>query len=292
MQNLNLNSLRVFAAAARHLSFLKASEELNLSQGAVSQRIKQLEDRLGVLLFVREARGVSLTKAGAELAQAVETSLGLIETATKNIQRIGAEITLHVSPSIAHKWLAPRLPAFSKRHPQTQLSIEASATVLPRPLHWNEVSLRHGKNFPSIRGQQMRRLTEVNLVAVCSPDFEGIQPDQTLPDMLSLPLIQDTHRRWDKHIINNGTLEVPEPLIFNSASLAIDAAINKQGIAIAPSMFVQHDITEGRLRQIWKDDEPSGEYLFLIWPDQDFTLGSLLALAGWVHEQFGLTVAD
>jgi len=130
LQNLNLNSLRVFVVAARHGSFLKAGTELHLSQGAISQRIKQLELELGLRLFEREHRGVSLTKAGKELAGTVEMSLGMIEKTASEIRRFGTEITMQVSPSIARKWLTPRLPQFSKLNPNLRLSIEARADVL------------------------------------------------------------------------------------------------------------------------------------------------------------------
>lgn len=287
MKNLNLNSLRIFVAAARLGSFLKASAELHLSQGAVSQRIKQLELELGVRLFEREARGVSLTKAGKELAQTVETSLGMIEKTASKIRCYENEITLHVSPSIARKWLTPRLPKFSKLNPDVQLSIEARAEVLARPLHHNELSMRHGTSFPSVKGEQMRHLIELELVAVCSPNLPRVGPRPSLKQILALPLIQDTHRRWDKLVGGTYSSATSESLNFNSASLAIDAAINMQGVAIVPSLFVQDDIAVGRLKKIWRDKEPSGEYLFLIWPKQPIAFEPLNDVVRWIHAEFG-----
>lgn len=118
MQNLNLNSLRMFLSAAQHGSFLKAGGQLNISQGAVSQRIKQLELELGVALFERESRGVSLTKEGHELAKTIEASLTMIDRTARQIQEAGTDITVHASPSIARKWLTPRLPEFSGANPR------------------------------------------------------------------------------------------------------------------------------------------------------------------------------
>lgn len=287
MKNLNLNSLRMFAVAARHGSFLNAAAELNLSQGAVSQRIKQLELALGVRLFEREPRGVSLTKAGEELVQTVETSLRMIEKAAHHILRFENEITLQVSPSIARKWLTPRLPEFFKLNPKVQLNIEARAEVLRRPLHHNEIAMRHGKSFASVKGQQMRRLVEIDLVAVCSPSLADVGTRPDLRHILSLPLIQDTHCRWDRLIALEPSTTTSKPLNFNSASLAIDAATNKQGVAIVPSIFVQSDIDEGHLREIWRDVTPSGEYLFLLWPKSQPVSEPMNRLVNWIQHKFG-----
>ncbi|MCF2870744.1 LysR substrate-binding domain-containing protein [Octadecabacter sp. G9-8] len=288
MQNLNLNSLRIFAAAARHGNFLLASAELKLSQGAVSQRIKQLELELGLQLFEREARGVSLTKAGQELAQTVEKALGLLEQTTRRIKTFGSEITMHVSPSIARKWLTPRLPRFSRQHPDVQLSIEARADVLARPLHHNEIAMRHGKGFPAVAGQHMSALVEVELIAVCNPDLGGLGPTPDIQRILTAPLIQDTHRRWDTLLERWHTTTLSEPLNFNSASLAIDAAVNGQGVAIVPSLFVQDDIAAGRLRKIWTAQDPSGEHLFLVWPKQSIALHPMKDVLAWIEGEFGL----
>lgn len=260
---------------------------MNLSQGAISQRIKQLELELGVMLFEREPRGVSLTKAGQELAQTVEVCLEMLDKTASQIQGLGNEITVHVSPTIARKWLAPRLPTFSKLKPGLQLSIEASAQVLERPLRQNEIALRHGKIFRTVRGQQAQRLTELELVAVCSPDLPGIGAQPSLEKILASSLIQDSHRRWDKLLACHCSQEVLEPLNFNSASLAIDAAINKQGIVIVPLLFVQDDIDAGRLREIWRDEDASGESVFLVWPTQPVASKSVMDVVDWLLDSFG-----
>lgn len=259
---------------------------MNLSQGAISQRIKQLELELGVMLFEREPRGVSLTRAGQELAQTVEACLEMLDKTASQIQQLGNEVTVHVSPTIARKWLAPRLPVFSKKKPGLQLTIEASAQVLERPLHQNEIALRHGKTFRAGRGQQMQRLIELELVAVCSPDLPGIGAQPSLEKILASTLIQDSHRRWDKLLERHCSQEILEPLNFNSAALAIDAAINKQGIAIVPLMFVQDDIDAGHLREVWRDEQASGEYIFLIWSTQPVTSKSVSDVVHWIHHEF------
>lgn len=288
MKNINLNSLRMFVSAARHGSFLRAGSELNISQGAVSQRIKQLELELGATLFERGPRGVSLTTTGKKFAQTVETSLSMIAAAASEIQGVGEEITLHISPSMARKWLMPRLAMFAKAHPEIRLSIEAREEVLNRPFIRNEVVMRHAKSFRPVRGQDFRRLIELELVAVCSPHFPNIKVRPSLEKILAMPLIQDAHCRWDRLLGQRKTSAPLERLTFNTASLAIDAAINMQGIAIVPLLLVEQEIADGRLVEIWRDTEPSGEYLYLIWPKQQAAFKPLMNTVRWIHSEFGL----
>jgi len=133
----------------------------------------------------------------------------------------------------------------------------------------------------------MQRLVELELVAVCSPDLPGIDAQPSLKKILASPLIQDSHRRWDKLLARHCSQQTLEPLNFNSASLAIDAAINKQGIAIVPLLFVQDDLDEGRLREVWRDKEASGECVFLVWPTQPVTLKPVMDVVHWIHNAFG-----
>lgn len=132
----------------------------------------------------------------------------------------------------------------------------------------------------------MRPLREVELVAVCSPDLPDVGPRPSLEHILRLPLIEDTHRRWDKLIEQQGLSKPLKAMNFNSASLSIDAAVNVQGVAIVPSLFVERDIAEGRLKEIWKNPEPSGEFIFLVWPNQKVPFKPLMDVVHWIHVEF------
>jgi LysR family glycine cleavage system transcriptional activator len=241
---------------------------------------------------VRKSRGVTLTKAGQELAQTVEACLDMLEKTTIEIKNFSDEITLHTSPTIARKWLTPRLPLFSERYQGLRLSIEADAKVLDRALRQIEVALRHGKKFREFHGQNLQPLVELEFVAICSPDLFEPDAQPKIDELLASPLIQDTHRRWDKLIRRYGSKEVSKPLNFNSASLAIDAAINGQGIAIVPLLFVQDDIDAGRLVKVWHDQDRSAEFIFLAWPQEDVQSRSLMDVVRWLHECFGHAIAN
>jgi LysR family glycine cleavage system transcriptional activator len=284
LKNLNFNSLRIFVVAARYENFQRAGSELSLSQGAVSQRIKQLESELHLSLFDRNQRGVTLTPEGRKLARTTESCFDLIETSVREIRQGKDEIVVHISPTFARKWLTPRLPELQRHFPQLQLSIEASSEVLKRPLRKNEIALRHGQSFPNIHGEEMQPIKELKLVAVCSPALPGISETPGLDDVMSLPLIQDTHRRWNKLMPQGPLADFSGMVNFNSAALAIDAAINAQGTAIVPLLFAQDDIDAGRLIEVWRDDTSSQEYIYLVWPEQPNRSTPIMVLVHWLQK--------
>ena len=130
MQNYSLNGLRMFEAAARHLSFTVAANELNVSQAAVSQQIRRLEDELGVKLFVRGKGGLSLSVSGQELAGSTKTGLSIIHKSIARITNTETEGVLAITTlaSFASRWLIPRLSKFQERHPDIALHVHTSGT--------------------------------------------------------------------------------------------------------------------------------------------------------------------
>src|ERR1700732_4905895 len=126
-----LNALRAFEAAARHLSFLKAAKELNVTPGAISQQIKGLEAQLGMTLFRRLTRGVLLTDAGQLYARRLGELFDGIDTATRDLRRSEAAAVLTVSaiPSFAARWLIPRLGSFNLAHPDITMRVIAESAL-------------------------------------------------------------------------------------------------------------------------------------------------------------------
>lgn len=288
VQNVNLNSLRVFAIAARHGNFQRAAEELNISHGAVSQRIKQLELDLGVMLFERKPRGVSLTRIGERYYTAVKEALAIIATAATEVEDVSRQVTLHIGPSTASKWLMPRLNAFATKHPDVSLSTEVHEELLARNLGRNEIAIWPGKATGRNPAHHVRCLTELQLVAVCSPDLP--RPDGTLDvaALISLPLLQDSHRRWDLLINTSGHRAKRSILNFGSSALALDAAINGHGIAIAPTYIIEKDIHAGRLTKVWNSPESSKEFLYVSWAKQNADEKPLRRTLNWILSEFGL----
>src|SRR5690625_1419248 len=142
-----LNTLRVFDAAARHLSFKAAARELFVTPGAVSQQIKRLEETLGVTLFHRLTRHIVLTDAGRTYYPAIHKALGDITVATDNLtaNRHTQVLNVSVFPSLAIRWLVPRLGRFSIRHPDMEVRINAFRQPVDFTSENIDMAIRHGR---------------------------------------------------------------------------------------------------------------------------------------------------
>lgn len=285
--NLNLNTLRVFAAAARHANFQRAAEELHLSHGAVSQRIKQLEGDLGVVLFERRPRGVALTAQGQTYFAAVEKALSILTTATADLQSVQSQIVIHLGSSFASKWLMPRMNTLKAQFPGISLTTEIHDELLNRALGRNEIAFWPSRNNSHSTADHLHRLCELQLVAVCSPNF--LRPDWPVdtPTLLTYPLLQDAHHRWERLIKETAHPGPYNLLNFDRAALAIDAAIQGHGVAIAPTYMVEKDVAARKLVTIWHAPAPSGEYLFLSWGKHHAKNRIVTELVNWIKSEFG-----
>ena len=286
MRQINLNALRVFAVAAAHGNLQRAADDMNLSRGAVSQRIKQLEIDLGVVLLKRGARGVSLTAEGERCHAGIKEALAVLETALVGIGEENDWITLHLGSSTATKWLMPRMGAFAAAFPKVSLKTEVHEQILPRSLGRNEIAMWPGKAHDPNPVHKSRRLTDIRLVAVCSPDF--VRPDWPMgPEtLLTLPMLQDAHRRWEKLIEATGYGNAHKLLNFDRSALALDAAISGHGIAIAPTYMIESDLQSKRLVEIWVDPEPSDAGLYISWAKDHTGQPRISRIVDWVASEF------
>ncbi|MEL7261867.1 MAG: LysR substrate-binding domain-containing protein [Pseudomonadota bacterium] len=286
MRHVNLNALRVFATVAAHGNLQRAADALNVSRGAVSQRIKQLELDLGTALFERGARGVSLTPDGERCRVAVDRSLALLETTLSDIGAGRDRITLHLGASTATKWLMPRLAAFSQAFPQVTLATEVHDRPLSRSLGRNEIAVWPGRAPDPDPAHRSRHLTGIHRVAVCSPDLARPAGPLTLGAILTLPLLQDAHRHWDRLIRATGSDAPHRVMNFERAALALDAAMGGHGVALAPGYMVSGDVGAGRLIEIWADPDPSGQGLFVSWGKDHLGETRVAQIVDWIATTF------
>ncbi|WP_292295039.1 LysR family transcriptional regulator [Marivita sp.] len=286
MRSLNLNALRVFAVAASHGNLQRAADELNLSRSAVSQRIKQLEIDLGVVLLKRGARGVSLTAEGERCHAGFTQALAVLETTLVGIGDENDRITLHLGSSTATKWLMPRMNAFATAFPKVSLKTEVHEQILSRSLGRNEIAMWPGRAHDPNPVHRSRRLADIRLVAVCSPDF--LRPDwpMGLESLLTLPLLQDAHRRWEKLIEATGYGNAHKLLNFDRSALALDAAIGGHGIAMAPTYMIESDLSSKRLVEIWVDPEPSDDGLYVSWSKDHVGQQRISRIVDWIASEF------
>lgn len=282
MRSPNLNALRMFDAAARHLNFRLASEELNLTQGAVAQQVRRLEADLGLQLFHRKARGLALTQVGRSYHAPVRRALAMIDSATQKLRPENTPITLSVPPSFASKWLVPRLGGFAHDHPAIDLQTVASEELSDFHADGVDIAIRQGRP-PVGGGLHVERLAPLDLCAVCSPDYaDKAARIGTFEDFSAHPLIQDSHHHWDA-LFEDAGMEAPRRTIrFNQTALAMDAAANGQGIALAPRLLLGAEIARNTLVEVWRDASSDQRGFYLVYPDRRTPKSARDAVIEWI----------
>ena len=247
-----MGAIRAFAAAARLSSFTRAAEELGVTQSAVSHGIRELEARIGRPLFVRDGRRLALTETGRLYLPFVGDALDRLKAGDRALadpERDPHVLTVSVSPSFAAKWLVPRLGAFFAAHPDLDLRISAT------PQHVNladgeiDLAVRHGDgHWPSLHAVQLCR---EQLFPVCNPVLAPAGGALDLAKLSAMPLIHHrTPQLWIDWLRGFG-FEPPGEArhgpVYNEMSLAIDAAVAGQGVALARSALAALDLEAGRL---------------------------------------------
>jgi len=247
-----LNALRAFEAAARHLNFRIAAQELNVTQGAVAQHIRGLEADLGAKLFERLPRGLALTDEGRAYVPNIRRAFDLISEATLLLRPEPARLTISVTPTFATKWLIPKLPEFVAHNPLVDLRILASESLSSFQSDGVDIAVRQGR-APFGPGLMVDLLFPQQIVAVCSPTLLPAGASEIAPaDIRHHVLLYDAHNLWPEFMEKALGLKMttePKRMRFNQTGLAIDAAIAGQGIALASRFLVAADIAAGRLVQ-------------------------------------------
>ena len=200
----SMNGLRAFEAAGRHLNFRAAADELGVTQGAVAQQVRALEEALGVRLFERRARGVSFTSSGRAYHAEVSDAFGRLREATALLRPGPAKVTISVTPTFASRWLIPNLPDFTARHPEIDFRILATERVLSFRGDGIDLAVRQGR--PPFGAQlDAELLFRQSIVAVASP---ALVAGRTLPlddrELGELALLHDTHELWPEFMRRTG----------------------------------------------------------------------------------------
>jgi DNA-binding transcriptional LysR family regulator len=247
-----LPALRLFEAAARHESFRKAAEELALTASAVSHGIDSLEKWLGVELFRRRPRGVTLTPAGRHLLPYVSEALSMIALGAQRLpgrleQR---RVVLSVAPTFAQRFLVPRLPRFRALHPGIRLSIDTSHRQALFPMEGVDLSIRMGKGaWPGVKSDLLFR---ERLVPVTSPAYlASVSRDGAIdwPKVTYLR-ISTIEKDWNAWIEGAGAqIEIADDLNFDTVVIATEAASAGLGIALGRLPLVGAELQAGRLVQ-------------------------------------------
>lgn len=264
-----LNALRAFETSGRTLNFRLAAEEMALTQGAVAQQVRYLEDVLQVRLFERLPRGLALTSGGQAYHAAVTRALDIIAQATDTLTAQAATVTISTTPSFASKWLLPRLSAFSALHPAIEVRLMAAERLATFGNDGVDLSIRHGTP-PFDRMLHTDLLFPVTLFAVCSPDLlQGATPLRQPADLASHVLLHDGHDQWRPFLaalLGEPGFDTHKGPRFNQSALAIDAAIAGQGVALGDEPLVEGAIAAGKLVRPFAFSMPSSAGYYILRP--------------------------
>lgn len=269
-----LTALPAFEAAARRRSFTKASEELNLTQSAVSFQVRKLEASLGVPLFVRNHRDLSLTPAGQAFFKAVETAFFTLEAEKAMIarQKTPARLTVSAPFSLSSKWLIPRLRVLLSDDPGFDLRVDATDRIVDLFSETVELAIRYCVEPP--KGLSSVLLFNDLIIPVCSPRvFRAMggagEPGKLVQNTLLHDEMWDfTWRDWlesaglDEEISARGHH-------FSHTGGAIDAAIADQGVALGRLPLVIDDLAAGRLVRPLDVSVPSKYAYYVVWPETE-----------------------
>src|SRR5580698_11318647 len=229
----SLNGLRAFEAAARHLSFTNAASELNVTQTAISHQIRRLEEELGLRLFVRQNRALTLTPEAKDYLPGVRTAFNDLKLATDRLLRRDNDHVLTVSTlaSLAAKWLLPRLSAFQEAHPGIDVRITTSPALVDFRAGDVDAAIRYGRgHWPGLRTDW---LTADELFPVCSPALlTGDRPLQSPKDLVHHTLLHssggydDDWRLWLTAAGQPSDISKMSGLSFDLILMTVQAAID------------------------------------------------------------------
>jgi LysR family glycine cleavage system transcriptional activator len=266
-----LHALTAFEAVARLQSFARAADELCLTHGAVSHRIRQLEIFYGARLLLRRGGSVTLTTKGAYLLTAVLDALSVLRDASQRVSDARPVVTVSAGPSSAHYWLVVRLGDFYRDNPD--IDLEINATKLNKQK--KRVSVESGEVDIALRygskeewsGLDCVKLMDVQLFPVCSSAYRAAHGGlATMAELREATFLRLPHEPWKPWFAAAG-VDWPEPVsgpIFGDASLMLDAAANGQGVALARSVLVDHDLALGRLVRLGEAEVASDRAYFAV----------------------------
>lgn len=288
-----LNALRAFEAAARLLSFKQAAEELCVTPGAISRHVSNLEDYLGIRLFIRQPRSILLTDAGRRYLHEIHAALQHICQATDSLT-IGQDesvLRLKAPPTFAMRWLVPRLAKFRARNPGIAVQVSTSHEAVDFETEEVDAAISYGeKTDPGLTAELLFR--EV-LVPVCSPHHPRPRAKLTASHIAREVLLHSLRRPgdWPRWFAAAGApgREVERSLVLENSSLTYQGAVDGLGIAIAQVAFVTSELDSGRLITPTDVAVQSDAGYFLTYPKLSSRLGKIRTLHAWMADEAAST---
>jgi LysR family glycine cleavage system transcriptional activator len=292
----HLNALRAFEAAARHLSFAAAAQELNVTPPAISQQIQALEQYLNVPLFVRSKTGIALTAQAREAYPEIRDGLLQLSNGLARLRDSGVDrvVTLTAPTSFTAKWLLPRIDRFRARFPDLDVRIDTTDRLAEFAGDGIDIGVRYGLGgYP---GLTCEKLLGEELFPVCSPALlQGRK--LALDDLAQMTLIHDTtigfdpaYPDWRTWFQARGipNIDLTRGLKMNSSLLATQAAIEGQGVALGRSVIVEPELRAGRLVRAFDGSDRTNCAYYVVYPKAAIDVPKVKAMRDWLLEEAGV----
>ena len=286
-------SLQAFEAAARHLNFTRAAEELNLTQGAVSQQIRVLERIVGTDLFRRASRGLALTPTGQRLYKSARDVIGQLRAIVAPAPRHkkGDVLTIRASPWLLDRWLVPRLGEFRSAQPEVRICVEGVAT--PEAGDRNDaVSIRVTRSI-SEPEFDFQLLSHDTIFPVCSPTIKDRANRALIEErgLLYVPQAQESCSVDVRSWLAQFGGQCARDICFDSCTAALSAAVAGCGVALTRGLAVDSDLKRGTLIKLDEFEMPCEESYYLMYPHELADKPDVTALRTWLIAQFRLQEA-
>ncbi|TRC96449.1 transcriptional regulator GcvA [Mesorhizobium sp. WSM4303] len=295
-------ALRTLEAAARHLNFTRAADELGLTPAAVSHQIKEIEDQLGIVLFTRTSRTIRLTEAGTVLFEASLDALDLLNRAVSRARKLTrgtALLKVTLDAQFASKWLMRRVDDFRKRQPNIELRFDIAYEVRDFELDDVDVGIRFGAGkYPGLRAH---RLFDNILIPVCSPALLTSGPPLREPrDLFNHTL---AHIEWSRQGVTwpnwrmwmaaagVNDFDDSRTVVFGNSTDAVQAALDGNAVALADFAMVANDLSQGRLVQPFELGLRVGPEFgyFLVYPESAADDPRIIAFREWILDEVAKT---
>lgn len=280
--------LQAFDAAARHMSFTDAARELSITQSAVSQRIKQLEHRLGQRLFVRHARSLELTEAGRAYAPTVREAFERLRLSTGEVFGPGSDepCTVRSTPGFMLHWLCPRLHRFRARHPDVTLRLTTVVWDADFTLDGADLEIRYG--WGEWRDASSQRLTWERAVPVCTPQVAArLQTPADLAGETLLHVVgfETGWPHWLAEAGLAGTADATRAILCDTTVVVVDLARRGEGVALLRSSFAGEALRTGELCVPFDLALSLDEAFYLVQPVKRVLRPAAQAFRDWLVEE-------
>lgn len=285
----SLAALRALEALDRLGSATAAAAELNLTQSAVSRQLQGLEDQLGVQLIRRSGRRMHLTAAASDYVAEVRAALQQITQAGLRLHATpqgAGSVSLAILPTFGMRWLVPRLPEFTRRHPEVTVNLSTCLRGVNFDAEPYDAAIFFGETPPA--DCHALRLRTESVIAVCAPELLSGSELAAAQEILSLPLlhIQTRPDAWAEWLAHHGIAARGQSgMVYDQFNTITQAALHGLGVALLPDYLAEQDLATGRLIPAWGGAVESAGAYHLVWPKARAASPALIAFRDWMATQ-------